>query len=168
MFIARKYINKGLPFEDLIQEGNLGLLRAVEAFDYKKGVRFSSYATWWIKQYVKRAILGKSRVLKLPFLLNEQVRKMNYLIEEYESHHGVDPSIETLSEMMNLPVEKIKKLLEYSPDALSLSAEVKGKNGIDTELDNIVEDEKHQIMLVTLFEERLIMTSEGHCLLQLE
>lgn len=142
VFIARKYINKGLPFEDLIQEGNLGLLRAVEAFDYKKGVRFSSYATWWIKQYVKRAILGKSRVLKLPFLLNEQVRKMNYLIEEYESHHGVDPSIETLSEMMNLPVEKIKKLIEYSPDALSLSAEVKGKNGIDTELDNIVEDEK--------------------------
>lgn len=142
VFVANQYINQELPFADLIQEGNLGLLRAVEMFDYNKGVRFSTYAIRWIRQHIKRAILSKGRVVKLPFLLNEQTRKMNYLIEEYESHYGKYPSVDTLSDMMNLPINKIKELIEYSYDAVPLSTEVKGdKNDETTELMNVIEDE---------------------------
>lgn len=142
VFVANQYINQELPFADLIQEGNLGLLRAVETFDYNKGVRFSTYAIRWIRQYIKRAILSKGRVVKLPFLLNEQIRKMNYLIDEYESRYGKYPSLEELSGMMNLPVNKIKEFIEYSYDAVPLSTEVKGnKNDEITELMNVIEDE---------------------------
>lgn len=142
VFVANQYINQELPFADLIQEGNLGLLRAVEMFDYNKGVRFSTYAIRWIRQYIKRAILSKGRVVKLPFLLNEQTRKMNYLIDEYESRYGKYPSLEELSDMMNLPINKIKELIEYSYDAVPLSTEVKGnKNDETTELMNVIEDE---------------------------
>lgn len=142
VFVANQYINQELPFADLIQEGNLGLLRAVEMFDYNKGVRFSTYAIRWIRQYIKRAILSKGRVVKLPFLLNEQIRKMNYLIDEYESRYGKYPSLEELSDMMNLPINKIKEFIEYSYDAVPLSTEVKGnKNDETTELMNVIEDE---------------------------
>lgn len=142
VFVANQYINQELPFADLIQEGNLGLLRAVEMFDYNKGVRFSTYAIRWIRQYIKRAILSKGRVIKLPFLLNEQTRKMNYLIDEYESRYGKYPSLEELSGMMNLPINKIKEFIEYSYDAVPLSTEVKGnKNDETTELMNVIEDE---------------------------
>ncbi len=142
VFVANQYINQELPFADLIQEGNLGLLRAVEMFDYNKGVRFSTYAIRWIRQHIKRAILSKGRVVKLPFLLNEQTRKMNYLMDEYESHYGKYPSLEELSDMMNLPINKIKELIEYSYDAVPLSTEVKGdKNDETTELMNVIEDE---------------------------
>lgn len=142
VFVANQYINQELPFADLIQEGNLGLLRAVEMFDYNKGVRFSTYAVRWIRQYIKRAILSKGRVVKLPFLLNEQTRKMNYLIDEYESRYGKYPSLEELSDMMNLPINKIKEFIEYSYDAVPLSAKVKGnKNDETTELMNVIEDE---------------------------
>lgn len=142
VFVANQYINQELPFADLIQEGNLGLLRAVEMFDYNKGVRFSTYAVRWIRQYIKRAILSKGRVVKLPFLLNEQTRKMNYLIDEYESRYGKYPSLEELSDMMNLPINKIKEFIEYSYDAVPLSTEVKGnKNDETTELMNVIEDE---------------------------
>ena len=142
VFVANQYINQELPFADLIQEGNLGLLRAVETFDYNKGVRFSTYAIRWIRQYIKRAILSKGRVVKLPFLLNEQTRKMNYLIDEYESRYGKYPSLEELSDMMNLPINKIKEFIEYSYDAVPLSTEVKGnKNDETTELMNVIEDE---------------------------
>ena len=142
VFVANQYINQELPFADLIQEGNLGLLRAVETFDYNKGVRFSTYAVRWIRQYIKRAILSKGRVVKLPFLLNEQTRKMNYLIDEYESRYGKYPSLEELSDVMNLPINKIKELIEYSYDAVPLSTEVKGnKNDEITELMNVIEDE---------------------------
>ena len=142
VFVANQYINQELPFADLIQEGNLGLLRAVETFDYNKGVRFSTYAIRWIRQYIKRAILSKGRVVKLPFLLNEQIRKMNYLIDEYESRYGKYPSLEELSGMMNLPINKIKEFIEYSYDAVPLSTEVKGnKNDEITELMNVIEDE---------------------------
>lgn len=142
VFVANQYINQELPFADLIQEGNLGLLRAVETFDYNKGVRFSTYAIRWIRQYIKRAILSKGRVVKLPFLLNEQIRKMNYLIDEYESRYGKYPSLEELSNMMNLPINKIKEFIEYSYDAVPLSTEVKGnKNDETTELMNVIEDE---------------------------
>lgn len=142
VFVANQYINQELPFADLIQEGNLGLLRAVEMFDYNKGVRFSTYAIRWIRQHIKRAILSKGRVVKLPFLLNEQTRKMNYLIDEYESRYGKYPSLEELSDMMNLPINKIKELIEYSYDAVPLSTEVKGnKNDETTELMNVIEDE---------------------------
>lgn len=142
VFVANQYINQELPFADLIQEGNLGLLRAVEMFDYNKGVRFSTYAIRWIRQHIKRAILSKGRVVKLPFLLNEQTRKMNYLMDEYESRCGKYPSLEELSNMMNLPINKIKELIEYSYDAVPLSTEVKGdKNDETTELMNVIEDE---------------------------
>ena len=142
VFVANQYINQELPFADLIQEGNLGLLRAVETFDYNKGVRFSTYAVRWIRQYIKRAILSKGRVVKLPFLLSEQTRKMNHLIDEYESRYGKYPSLEELSDVMNLPINKIKELIEYSYDAVPLSTEVKGnKNDEITELMNVIEDE---------------------------
>ena len=132
VFIARKYDNRFLSFLDLVQEGNLGLMRAVDMFDYKKDVKFSTYAVYWIRQYIRRAILSKTRALNLPYGLSEQIESVKRVMDEYEKTYGKNPSIEELSKMTKLSIDKLKMVLSYTNHALSLSDTVYDNNGYES------------------------------------
>lgn len=142
VFIARKYDNRFLSFLDLVQEGNLGLMRAVDMFDYKKDVKFSTYAVYWIRQYIRRAILSKTRALNLPYGLSEQIESVKRVMDEYEKTYGKNPSIEELSKMTKLSIDKLKMVLSYTNHALSLSDTVYDNNGNESSelIDTIVDD----------------------------
>ena len=141
--IAKKYVNRSsMQFLDLIQEGNLGLMRAVDMFDYKKDVKFSTYAVYWIRQYIRRAILSKTRALNLPYGLSEQIESVKRVMDEYEKTYGKNPSIEELSKMTKLSIDKLKMVLSYTNHALSLSDTVYDNNGNESSelMDTIVDD----------------------------
>lgn len=143
VFIAKKYDNRFLSFLDLIQEGNMGLMHAVDLFDCEKNVRFSTYAVYWIKQYITRAIITKSRTLSLPYGLSSQVQSVKCVIEEYEKNYGNTPSIEKLSELTNIDIDRLKTILEFSEHTLSLFDTVNNKNNEESsELVDTVLDEK--------------------------
>src|SRR2546427_8880135 len=110
--IARKYQGQGLPFLDLVQEGNIGLMRAVELFDWRRGFKFSTYATWWIRQAITRAIADRGRQIRLPVHVHDQIRKLRRTYVQYSQKHGRDPTPEELAKSLALPVEEIERLLE--------------------------------------------------------
>src|SRR5437870_728180 len=134
--IARKYQGQGLPFLDLVQEGNIGLMRAVELFDWRRGFKFSTYATWWIRQAITRAIADRGRQIRLPVHVHDQIRKMRRTYVQYSQKHGRDPTPEELAKSLALPVEEIERLLEAERrEPVSLQAPV----GEDTELGDLLE-----------------------------
>jgi RNA polymerase primary sigma factor len=139
--IARKYQGQGLPFLDLVQEGNIGLMRAVELFDWRRGFKFSTYATWWIRQAITRAIADRGRQIRLPVHVHDQIRKLRRTFVQYSQKHGRDPSPQELAKALALPVEEIERLLEAERrEPVSLQAPV----GEDTELGDLLEQAEEQ------------------------
>jgi RNA polymerase primary sigma factor len=140
IFIARRYLNRGLQFLDLIQEGNVGLMKAVDKFEYQRGYKFGTYATWWIRQGMTRAIADQARTIRIPVHMIEVINKLNRTSRTLVQQNGREPTLDEIAEKMGISLEKVQKIVKITKNPISLETPIGEEENI--RLEDLIEDKE--------------------------